>query len=216
MNLADTRMAIRTAAVVGFVLLAVVAGCKRQPSDSSEGAGSTGPNSVGGMSGPVRSGRTLDEVIAARKTWDVAFRSYVGKPVPDFAVTDLAGQIHRIGSLKGKDVLIIIWAPWCPPCRMEIPDLAELRRTLPESDLAMLAISFLASDNTEQMVRQFVEKDGRINYTVSAVAKDAVPAPFSAVEAIPSAFFIGKDGVLKLATVGVVPLADMLAIIRAR
>lgn len=216
MNLANTRIAMWKVAVIGLGLVAVLIGCRRQPRQSSPETGQTGPNSVAGTVGSVTAGPTLDEVIAARKTWDVAFRSYVGKPVPDFTVTDLAGQTHSIGSLKGKDVLITVWAPWCPPCRMEIPDLAELRRTVPESDLAILAISFLARDNTEQMVRQFVEKDARINYTVSAVARDAIPEPFSAVEAIPSAFFIGKDGVLRLATVGVVPLADMLAIIRAR
>ncbi|MDH7598019.1 MAG: redoxin domain-containing protein [Sedimentisphaerales bacterium] len=207
---------IQVAVVLSLVvILAGQWGCRRRSEEPA------GPNNVSAESvpqptiRPAGQGPGLDEVIAARKTWDVAFRAHVGKQAPDFTVTDLAGRTHILSSLKGRDVIVTIWATWCGPCRMEVPDLIELRKAVPEGELTILALSFVDPDNTEQMIRAFAEQN-KINYVVAAVDKKALPEPYSAVSAIPSAFFIGKDGTLKLATIGVVPLADMMAILKAR
>jgi len=199
--------------LVGFGLV-WSAGCRRRTEPTA------GPNNPPAKPapavsiGPARPGPTLDEVVATRKTWDVRFHSYIGKQAPDFKVTDLAGRTYTLSALKGKDVLITIWATWCPPCRAEVPDLIELRKAVPETDLAILAISFVERNNTEQMIRAFSEQY-KLNYVVAAVDSNSIPAPYSAVEAIPAAFFVGRDGTMKLATVGPVPLADMMAILKA-
>src|SRR4030042_3085295 len=83
----------------------------------------------------------LEDVIKAAKTWEPAYQKWYGKPAPDFALTDVADKVHRLGDYKGKNVIIIFWATWCGPCLREIPDLMELRKTVGQSELAMLAVS---------------------------------------------------------------------------
>src|SRR2546425_11636111 len=45
----------------------------------------------------------------------------VGKPAPDFTVTDIDGHRVSLSQLKGKPVLISFWATWSVPCRDELP-----------------------------------------------------------------------------------------------
>jgi thiol-disulfide isomerase/thioredoxin len=39
-----------------------------------------------------------------------------------------ADQAVTVADLKGKVTLINFWGPWCPPCRIEMPHLAEIER----------------------------------------------------------------------------------------
>ncbi|HPM25672.1 MAG TPA: TlpA disulfide reductase family protein [Phycisphaerae bacterium] len=52
----------------------------------------------------------------------------VGAPVPAFAASTLDGQEISLASLKGKPVVLNIWATWCGPCRREMPLLDSLSR----------------------------------------------------------------------------------------
>ena len=81
-------------------------------------------------------GTSLDEVIEARQAWNVAFAEWSGKAAPDLAVSDIEGRQHRLSDYRGRDVLVVFWATWCPACKMEIPHLNELRETFEEDELA--------------------------------------------------------------------------------
>ena len=53
----------------------------------------------------------------------------VGKPVPDFDLVFYEGYEYngqaemKLSDLRGKIVVINIWASWCKPCEQEAPDL---------------------------------------------------------------------------------------------
>jgi thiol-disulfide isomerase/thioredoxin len=49
----------------------------------------------------------------------------VGQRAPDFQLSDLDGNIHRLSDLRGQRVLLNFWATWCPPCRAEMPAIQE-------------------------------------------------------------------------------------------
>lgn len=154
---------------------------------------------------------SLKDIIKSRKTWDTAFTPWVGKDAPDFAVKDIEGNTHRLSDHKGKDVLVVFWATWCPACNMEIPHLIELRKKHGEDELAILAIS----NESPELLKQFAAEKG-INYKLISTGGTALPAPFADVTSIPTTFFIDRKGGIKLAAEGLVSLEETEAIIRAR
>ncbi len=158
---------------------------------------------------------TLAEIVARARYWGPEYIPWYGKEAPDFTLTDLDGKQHRLSDYRGKNVMLIFWATWCKPCIIEIPHLVELRHIIGEDKLAMLAISHIGPMNSEQIIRSFAEEHNDINYTVIAANPADLPTPFSQINAIPSSFFITPAGKIKLATVGLLTLPDMKAIIEA-
>ena len=162
---------------------------------------------------PARSNdaaNSLQEVIESGETWDVAFSTWSGKVAPDFTVTDTDGAEHSLRDYRGRNVLVVFWATWCPACNVEIPHLIELRKQFNENDLAILAMS----NETAEHLKQFVAAKG-INYSVVPLGASALPEPYAGVRSIPTSFFIDKQGKIKLAAVGMVSLEDSRAILKA-
>lgn len=152
----------------------------------------------------------LEGIIKSAKTWEAAFKPWYGKTAPEFTVTDIKGKEHSLSSYRGKNVLVVFWATWCPPCQREVPNLIELRKQISEDKLAIIAIS----NEDPGTVKAFVNDKG-INYTVASVANNALPSPFSDVTSIPTTFYIDRNGKIKLITVGLVELNDTKAILKA-
>ena len=63
---------------------------------------------------------------AASDTAAALDRSNRGSQMPDFVFTDPAGKRLDLASLKGKPVLLNLWATWCAPCLAEMPALDKL------------------------------------------------------------------------------------------
>ena len=214
--------------VISAIMLAVViiwTGCKKQPAEPDQ-TGHSGPEPVQSepvskpaqsepVSKPVQYGPlatpkvSLSDIIRAARTWKPAYTSWYGKPAPDFTLADLAGKKHKLSDYRGKDVLLVFWATWCPPCKREIPGLIELRRTVGEDKLAMLAIS----DETLDLVKKFVAQ-AKINYTV-LTDPGALPGPYNTINSIPCSFFINPEGKIKLASSGLMSLVEIKAVLQA-
>jgi len=154
-------------------------------------------------------GPSLLDVVKHRRTWNVGWTDSYGKAAPDFEFIDMDGKTIKLSDHKGKNVLLVFWATWCGPCLAEIPHLIELRKNFSKDELAILAVS----DENPGTVKRFAENK-KINYTVGT-PRGRLPRPFANVRSIPSAFYIDKQGRIKLGTEGFVSLAESTAIIKA-
>lgn len=63
---------------------------------------------------------------AAKKLLVLRNQPTVGRPVPDFTVSDTAGVEHSLATYRGKYVLLDFWGHWCRPCIESMPKLKAL------------------------------------------------------------------------------------------
>jgi thiol-disulfide isomerase/thioredoxin len=114
-----------------FILAGLLAagGCDRQSGDAAQPAGESGaaaPDSPASGGEAPLNGRL-----------DISHR---GSELPDFTLTDPGGAKLRLADLKGKPLLINLWATWCGPCVREMPMLDTLAREKP-GGLRVLTVS---------------------------------------------------------------------------
>jgi thiol-disulfide isomerase/thioredoxin len=55
----------------------------------------------------------------------LATQAHANKAV-NFSFVDSKGKAIQLSDYRGKWVLVNFWAPWCPRCKMEFPDLNDL------------------------------------------------------------------------------------------
>jgi peroxiredoxin len=215
-----------TATFLTLVLVvAVLQGCKREKPSATDGS-----TPAGGVKAipaankeptknPIETAASLfrepkvsiqNIVKAANDRWTPVCSQWWDKPAPDFTLTDLEGQAHKLSDYKGKDVVIALFATWAGASKVVVPPLKELRNAYPKDNLAILAIS---SEPTA-LVKTFAADQGT-NFTV-LTNSGTLPSPFDQVKVSPTTFFVGPDGKFKLAIEGMVPVADAKAIVQAQ
>lgn len=62
-------------------------------------------------------------------------------PAPDLAFLGPDGRPMTLAALRGRTVLVNLWATWCPPCLKEMPALDALQGALGGPDFAVVAVN---------------------------------------------------------------------------
>lgn len=60
---------------------------------------------------------------------------------PPFTIRTIDSTEIKLKDLKGKNVMLIFWATWCPPCMAEIPFLKDIRKKHSVESLEMIGIN---------------------------------------------------------------------------
>lgn len=64
-----------------------------------------------------------------------------GDAALNFKYPDLNGKVVSLADLKGKVVLVDVWATWCGPCKVEIPHLKKLEEEMKGKDIQIISLS---------------------------------------------------------------------------
>ena len=136
----------------------------------------------------------------------------VGQPAPAFALTTTEGKTVRLADYRGKTLVINVWGSWCPPCRLETPDLVAESK----ADAAR-GVAFLGIDTTEtaSVVRAFVAAKG-IAYPQAVTTSTSDFAKAYDIRNYPTTLVIGPDGILRARHAdNILPRAQLHAYIAA-
>lgn len=107
----------------------------------------------------------------------------------DFKLKDLNGKDVSLSDYKGKKVFLNFWASWCPPCKAEMPDIEKLHQQTKDSDLVILAVN-IGEDKTT--AKSFMQSN-KYSFTVLLDSNQNIAAQYN-ISAIPTSFFIDKEG----------------------
>lgn len=119
------------------------------------------------------------------------------KPVPPFRLPSLhTGEMLTPENLKGKPVLVNVWATWCYSCRVEHPYLLEL------ADAGVTIIGLNYKDDpaaAQQWLRELGDP-----YTFIISDTEGGLGLDLGVYGAPETFVVDRDGVVRYRHVGVV------------
>ena len=134
------------------------------------------------------------------------------RSTPTFAVRTLADSTITSESLRGRVVLVNVWATWCLPCRAEMPLLEATWNRHKAAGLVILGASVDKGD--PQTVRDFITERG-ISYPIAIVGPDVI-GELGGVRGYPTSILIGRDGRVRHRVMGPIgPLSLEPAIRRA-
>lgn len=118
----------------------------------------------------------------------------VGFSAPDFTLDSINGDAIKLSDLRGKVVVINLWASWCPPCRAEMPAIDAVYRQQRADGLVVLAVNTLFQDD-EASARKFIQ-DLSLSFPI-VFDRDGVMSRKYRLQAMPTTFFVGRDGVIR-------------------
>jgi peroxiredoxin len=110
----------------------------------------------------------------------------------DFTLRDTSGDVFTLSKEQGKVVLVNFWATWCPPCRMEIPELIKLYHKLKDEEFELVGVSL---DRTKTQAVEGARKF-KIPYRILHDTGGKVATLYDIIS-IPSIFIIDTDGIIR-------------------
>lgn len=163
---------------------------QEQPQASGVASGSAQPVRV------TASGEELARTPAPR----------IGYPAPAFTLNNLDGKQVKLSDFQGQTVFLNFFASWCPPCRAEMPDILA---TYEENKLKGVVVVGVDLQEEAQIVRDYA---GNVGLTFPIVLdRTGQTSALYRITAIPTSFFIDRDGVIREMQIGAMSKSLMLA-----
>jgi thiol-disulfide isomerase/thioredoxin len=129
----------------------------------------------------------------------------IGNQAINFQLEDLNGRTVSLSEIRGNPVILNFWATWCGPCRSEMPLLQQIHETWKDRGLILLEIDIQES---AAAVQKFMI-DNNLTLT-TLLDNDGRVTNLYGISAIPTTFFIDKDGIIRQIVRGAFPNKELI------
>ena len=113
-------------------------------------------------------------------------------PAPAISLADSSGHTIELSDLRGKPVIVNLWATWCEPCLREMPSLERVQSRFGER-IAVLAVS--EDRGGDKTVDPFIAKLGLKSVKIYIDPKSEVGHAF-VVRGLPTSLLIDRNGMV--------------------
>jgi thiol-disulfide isomerase/thioredoxin len=154
---------------------------------------------AGAMTGGCASSESSREDTETPGTKQSHKSGKVGAPMPSVLVKHFegGGKID-LGSLKGKVVLVDIWASWCAPCMEEMPLLDDMAGRLKKKGVQIIAVSV---DEDKESAQAFLSSRPSWSLTVAHDPKGKLPEVLQPSK-MPSSYVVDAEGIIRYVNEG--------------
>ena len=117
----------------------------------------------------------------------------LGKPAPALDIDEWIGEdLGTISSMKGKPVLLVFWATWCPHCRKAMPGIdVDIWQKYRDQGLQVIAVTKHGRGQTTETVKAYMDEN---SYTVPVAIDPGSTSRNYGVSGIPAAALVDKAG----------------------
>jgi cytochrome c biogenesis protein CcmG/thiol:disulfide interchange protein DsbE len=112
------------------------------------------------------------------------------EPAPALAGRTLRGEAFDLAALRGRVVLVNVWASWCDPCRRELPQLAGAARRWSGAGLRLVGLDIRDDDGR---ARALLAEVGAGSVTVVADPTGTLAVTWGVV-GVPETFLVDRAG----------------------
>lgn len=122
-----------------------------------------------------------------------------GDEVPGIRGFDKDDVLHDVDYAKADYTLVNFWAPWCQPCKNEMPMLQAAHEQYGPQPLQIVGVTSERMANAD--LAEFVESMG-LTYPVFRIGEESKPSWPGVRGTLPNSVLVGKDGRLLRRYVG--------------
>lgn len=126
------------------------------------------------------------------------YAAKVNHLAPDFQLDDYStGQPVKLSDFKGKPVLVNFWATWCPSCKVELPEIAQVYHQYKSQGLTVLGINMREDSQT---IKNYLAGTD-YNWTMLMDSNGQLVNNYGVV-GYPTTFFIDRKGFIRYIYIG--------------
>lgn len=121
-----------------------------------------------------------------------------GALFPALTLTAIDGEAVAIDQLRGRLIVLNVWATWCAPCRKELPSLERLSQAL---DVDQFVVMGLSVDHDDHLAREYLIDMG-VTYA-NYIDKDmSLSRRILGLAVFPGTYIISPKGALLKRVIG--------------
>ena len=100
-----------------------------------------------------------------------------------------------LSKLRGHPVVISFWATWCPPCRVEFPELIRIHSAYAADGLYVLAVNGRDQELSTKEVQRFIDHF-IVPFPIALDTRGSVRRAYR-IKAQPTTVFVDSQGMIQ-------------------